>query len=188
MNIMLVTVTERTREIGIKKAIGAQRSVIISQFLVESTVLSGCGGVIGILLVAGVVVHDVITGGVVGIGGFIVHDVVAGGIVRIGVFCGFSCIGAVRSAAKDATDPVEEAVDEFLQFCQEALAFVCLQIIAGLADEAGNAVSDGIPVDVEIGKLLDEVKKLLILFVRKPIRDGDIILAAIETRVLQTCQ
>ena len=50
MNIMLVTVTERTREIGIKKAIGAQRKVIISQFLVESTVLSGCGGVIGILV------------------------------------------------------------------------------------------------------------------------------------------
>ena len=122
------------------------------------------GGVVRVD-VTGVVVHDVITGGVVGIGGFIVHDVVAGGIVRIGGFCGFSCIGAVRSAAKDATDPVEEAVDKFLQFCQEALAFVCLQIIAGLADEAGNAVSDGIPVDVEIGKLLDEVKKLLILFV-----------------------
>lgn len=50
MNIMLATVTERTREIGIRRAIGARRSDIIRQFLVETTVLSTTGGLIGIIL------------------------------------------------------------------------------------------------------------------------------------------
>jgi len=52
MNIMLAVVTERTHEIGIRKSVGARRSDILNQFLVESAMLSASGGIIGILLAA----------------------------------------------------------------------------------------------------------------------------------------
>jgi putative ABC transport system permease protein len=60
MNIMLAVVSERTREIGVRKSVGARRQDILNQFLVESSMLAGCGGLAGVALawIAAVVVRN----------------------------------------------------------------------------------------------------------------------------------
>ena len=59
MNVMLATVTERTREIGIRRALGAKKKHIIQQFLVEAGVLSALGGLVGVVI--GVILPTLIT-------------------------------------------------------------------------------------------------------------------------------
>ena len=102
MNIMLVSVTERTREIGIRKAVGAKKKNILTQFLIEAIVLCIIGGIIGILLGIGV---GNIAGGFLNASTAIPYDWVAIGLslcVLVGII--FGTYPAYKAAN---LDPIE---------------------------------------------------------------------------------
>src|SRR5262245_4915688 len=102
MNIMLVAVTERTREIGLRKAVGAPQRAILLQFLVEAVLLTLAGGAFGILLGAGV---SFAVRAVSGLPTYVSAESVAAAVVvstGVGVFCGF--YPAMRASR---LDPVE---------------------------------------------------------------------------------
>jgi putative ABC transport system permease protein len=94
MNIMLVSVTERTREIGIRKAVGARKADIIVQFLTEAVVLTGIGGVIGLLLLTGLIFKSLPTA-------VPLWAAIAGIMVSVGVGLFFGIWPAGRAANLD---------------------------------------------------------------------------------------
>jgi len=101
MNIMLVSVTERTREIGIRKALGARRDDVLLQFLIESVILALVGGALGVL--SGVLIAEVVTA-LIGMPSSIKLWAVAAGLTvaaSVGVFFG---VYPARKAAR--LDPI----------------------------------------------------------------------------------
>ena len=101
MNIMLVSVTERTKEIGIRKALGARRLDILKQFLIEAVVLSAIGGTMGVLLAWGI-------GRVISAVFFQTYLSIAAVITAVGVSGVIGVLSGVLPARKAATlDPIE---------------------------------------------------------------------------------
>ena len=110
MNIMLVSVTERTREIGIRKSLGAKRKAIRSQFIIEAGTTSAIGGVLGILLgvglagVAGSLISSTMSGGVTFTAVPTVTSVATAFGVSVGIGVLFGYLPANKAAALNPID------------------------------------------------------------------------------------
>lgn len=102
MNIMLVSVTERTREIGIRKAVGAKRRNILWQFLIEAMALSGLGGILGIL--TGIGIGQLVSALTVLPAAVSIPWVITAFMFSVGVALIFGIYPAVRAAR---LDPIE---------------------------------------------------------------------------------
>jgi len=102
MNIMLVSVTERTKEIGIRKSIGARRSTILRQFLLEAVILCNVGGLIGVAVGFGL-------GNIVALfAGFEVSVPMEWAVIGL-VFCSMVgiCLGLLPAIKASRLDPIE---------------------------------------------------------------------------------
>jgi len=102
MNIMLATVTERTREIGIRRAIGAKRRQIVEQFLVETVVLSISGGVIGVFI--GLLIPRLISSFARMATVVSAYSVILSLVISVGIGIVFGLYPAIRAAK---LDPIE---------------------------------------------------------------------------------
>jgi len=102
MNVMLATVTERTREIGIRRALGARRKSIVWQFLIETVVLSSIGGLLGVLFGVGIPALITLLSGNLTI--VLAHHVALAAGISIAVGLLFGLYPAWRAAKMD---PVE---------------------------------------------------------------------------------
>ncbi|MFR0784733.1 MAG: ABC transporter permease [Faecalibacterium sp.] len=109
MNIMLVSVTERTREIGIRKALGAQESTILTQFVVEAGVTSALGGCLGIVLgyVVSAIINQILP--------YILTDITlnvtpsaGAAAIAVGISCGIGVLFGFLPARRAASlNPIE---------------------------------------------------------------------------------
>jgi len=102
MNIMLVSVTERTREIGVRKSLGARKANILTQFLLEAVALSLFGGIVGVIVgvVGGNVFGQLLSANVI----FPTGWAIAGMVVCSGIGITFGLYPAWKAAS---LDPIE---------------------------------------------------------------------------------